>query len=210
MSTDAATGVGERFGFIAGDPALDFVNTVDWRLDEAKRSDLLRSFDDLVTWAELSGVVSAAEAAEIREEAAADPQGADTCLAEAVTLREALYETVLGARDRVPAINDAYKTAQRCGELKLENGNWVWRDVCVDLSTIGCRLARHVVPLLTSNAGRIGQCGDEACGWVFLDTSPRHNRHWCSQAMCGERNRARRHYQKKTRAATVQASRQDG
>lgn len=208
MSTDVATGAGERFGFIAGDPALDFVNTVDWRLDEEKRTELLRGYGDLVIWAELAGVVSPSEAEQIRREAADDPAGADAALADATALREALYDTAMGARDRVEAINDAYRTAQRCGHLTLENGNWVWRDVCVDLNTIRCRLARQTVPLLTSNAGRIGQCGDVACGWVFLDTSPRHNRHWCSQAMCGERNRSRRHYQK-TRAATVHAPRQD-
>ncbi|WP_041708401.1 CGNR zinc finger domain-containing protein [Acidipropionibacterium acidipropionici] len=208
MSTDVATDTGERFGFIAGDPALDFVNTVDWRLDEDRRTELLRDYGDLVTWAELAGVVSSAEAEQIRREATGDAVGAEAALTDAISLREALYETALGARDRVETIDDAYRTAQRCGHLTLENDIWVWRDVCVDLSTIRCRLARHVVPLLTSNAGRIGQCGDAACGWVFLDTSPRHNRHWCSQAMCGERNRSRRHYQK-ARAATVHAPRQD-
>lgn len=209
MSTDVTTDVGGRFGFIAGDPALDFVNTVDWRLDEEKRTDLFQSYGDLVMWAELAGVVGAAEAEEIRQEAVTDPRAADAALGEAVALREAVYETVLGARSRISAINDAYKAAQRCGELRLEKNRWVWRDVCVDLNTIRCRLARQVVPLLTSDTGRIGQCGDAACGWVFLDTSPRRNRHWCSQAMCGERNRARRHYQRarrKTGSASHQVS----
>jgi predicted RNA-binding Zn ribbon-like protein len=29
---------------------------------------------------------------------------------------------------------------------------------------------------------------------VYLDTSPRRNRRWCSAADCGNRNRARRYY----------------
>jgi predicted RNA-binding Zn ribbon-like protein len=29
---------------------------------------------------------------------------------------------------------------------------------------------------------------------VYLDTSPRHNRRWCSADDCGNRHRARRYY----------------
>ncbi|MBZ4498276.1 CGNR zinc finger domain-containing protein [Dermacoccus sp. Tok2021] len=41
---------------------------------------------------------------------------------------------------------------------------------------------------------RLHQCEDEACGWVYLDTSPRRNRRWCVTADCGDRNRSRAYY----------------
>ena len=37
-------------------------------------------------------------------------------------------------------------------------------------------------------------CGDDSCGWVYLDTSPRRNRIWCTAAGCGNRNRVKRHH----------------
>ena len=44
---------------------------------------------------------------------------------------------------------------------------------------------------------RLEGAEDDACGWVYLDTSPRHNRRWCSAAGCGNRNRARRFNQRR-------------
>ena len=43
-----------RFQLIAGHPALDLVNTVDWRWDPERRKDLLDGFEDLVGWARQS------------------------------------------------------------------------------------------------------------------------------------------------------------
>ena len=52
-----------------------------------------------------------------------------------------------------------------------------------------------MVGLLTSpEVAALHQCEDAACGWVYLDTSPRRNRRWCVAADCGNRNRARRFY----------------
>ena len=57
------------------------------------------------------------------------------------------------------------------------------------------RAVRQVIDLLTSpELALLHQCEDRACGWVYLDTSPRHNRRWCVAADCGNRNRARRFY----------------
>jgi predicted RNA-binding Zn ribbon-like protein len=44
-------------------------------------------------------------------------------------------------------------------------------------------------------------CAAEDCGWLFLDTSKNHTRRWCSMKSCGNRAKARRHYNKeKTQA----------
>jgi predicted RNA-binding Zn ribbon-like protein len=44
---------------------------------------------------------------------------------------------------------------------------------------------------------RLKQCPGGNCGWLFLDTTKRGNRRWCSMSECGqdakdERRRARR------------------
>ncbi|QZY30460.1 CGNR zinc finger domain-containing protein [Nocardioides coralli] len=64
------------------------------------------------------------------------------------------------------------------------------------------RVARAAVDFLaSSDGGRVSQCADDACGWVFLDTSPRRNRRWCVAGDCGARNRSRRHYARTRRTA---------
>lgn len=200
VGRDGSAG-GPRFGFIAGDPALDLVNTVDWRLDPSRRENLLAGYRDLILWAELGRVVDRDEAETIRRLSDEDPAGADAALERTVRLREAIYEAALGSADRCEVVDAAYHTAQSRGELHRSDDGWAWCDRELGLDTIYCRVARSAVAVLTG-AGRVRQCGDAACGWIFLDTSPRHNRRWCSQASCGDRNRARRYYQRmKTRPA---------
>jgi predicted RNA-binding Zn ribbon-like protein len=43
---------------------------------------------------------------------------------------------------------------------------------------------------------RVRRCHDTGCGWLFLDRSRIGSRRWCSSADCGNRARARRHYER--------------
>jgi len=45
---------------------------------------------------------------------------------------------------------------------------------------------------------RIRQCADDACGWLFVDRSRNNSRRWCDSTDCGNRNRVRRHYRRRT------------
>jgi len=59
------------------------------------------------------------------------------------------------------------------------------------------RLAIGAVEVLTEiPLDRVKRCDDAACGWLFVDGSHRQNRRWCSTADCGNRARARRHYER--------------
>ncbi len=50
--------------------------------------------------------------------------------------------------------------------------------------------------LAPERLGRIKICGN--CGWLFLDSSRNSSRLWCDMAVCGNRQKARRHYQRRT------------
>ena len=50
--------------------------------------------------------------------------------------------------------------------------------------------------LVSGRAERVGSCSDPDCAWVFLDTSRNRSRRWCSMADCGNRHKARRHYER--------------
>jgi len=47
--------------------------------------------------------------------------------------------------------------------------------------------------LLTSgDLSQVRLCDGEDCGWLFLDTSRNHSRHWCDMKDCGNRAKVRR------------------
>jgi predicted RNA-binding Zn ribbon-like protein len=65
-------------------------------------------------------------------------------------------------------------------------------------------ITRSAADLLTSDEERalVRQCGADDCAWLFLDTSRNRTRQWCSMQGCGNREKARRHYER--RRATVE------
>jgi predicted RNA-binding Zn ribbon-like protein len=94
-------------------------------------------------------------------------------------------------------VSRAFARAQHRAELVQESGAWHWIDTSLDLSTPLHRIARAAVGLLTATPPlTVTECADEACGWLFADTSRRRNRVWCTAAGCGDRNRARRYYRR--------------
>jgi predicted RNA-binding Zn ribbon-like protein len=44
---------------------------------------------------------------------------------------------------------------------------------------------------------RVGECADDrGCGYLFLDMTKNRSRRWCDMKDCGNRAKARRHYEK--------------
>ena len=51
---------------------------------------------------------------------------------------------------------------------------------------------------------RLKACERDVCRWAFYDHSKNRSGHWCSMAVCGNRMKARRHYER-TRPAPARA-----
>jgi predicted RNA-binding Zn ribbon-like protein len=47
----------------------------------------------------------------------------------------------------------------------------------------------------------VRECGGDHCGWLFLDETKNRSRRWCEMSVCGNRAKARRHYDRNRRAA---------
>lgn len=61
------------------------------------------------------------------------------------------------------------------------------------------RFAESAVDELTGDRlARVKEC--PSCGWLFVDTSRNHARRWCSMEMCGNRDKAYRHYHRRRTA----------
>jgi predicted RNA-binding Zn ribbon-like protein len=188
---------------VGNDPALDLVNTVSWRRDPARCVDRLSDAPDLLRWTEFAGVVDGRIGRQLAEQVAADPGAGATALERVRQLRERLHDVVLPlAQGGRPAATDVatlssqlFRALGRAEVLSVMP--IVWRPAPVTLSVLPDLLAVHAWQLLQrGDPDRLRQCRGEGCGWLFLDRSRNGSRVWCSSADCGNRSRARRHYQR--------------
>ncbi|HEX6880367.1 MAG TPA: CGNR zinc finger domain-containing protein, partial [Terriglobales bacterium] len=179
--------------------ALDFVNTVAYRADPAKKKDHLQCADDVCRWA---------IQAQLPDRAAiiSSPRVGTAALRRIRAVREQLFAVFrsVAIDDRIPAetlsgIGSALHDccARRCLSTVGAEVRWTWRPGarCTDYLLYPVLTAAN--ELLTSTSlGLVHQCEDAGCGWLFLDRSNARKRRWCSMADCGNRNKARKYYRR--------------
>ena len=190
------------FAFIAGHVALDLLNTVEWRLDPTERTEDLTAYAGVLAWAEQAEVVTGSESEALARLARAEPPRAEDELVAFRVLRETAYAALVEQdADAVDRLVAAHRQVLDRSRLAYSDDHWHWTEAELALTTPRDRVTRAVVGLLTSpEVAALHQCEDAACGWVYLDTSPRRNRRWCVAADCGNRNRARRFYARRRAA----------
>jgi hypothetical protein len=64
-------GASRRFSRIGGHVALDFLNTVEWRLDSQRAIEDLPDYESVLTWAQQYGILTDTETAHIQRLASA-------------------------------------------------------------------------------------------------------------------------------------------
>jgi predicted RNA-binding Zn ribbon-like protein len=187
---------------IGGHVALDLVNTVSWRLDPARTLDRLRDTDALVAWAVAAGVVPAEQAQRLSA-AQDDAAAADRALEHVRRLRESAYRLLRPIALGSPVEEAEVERVQRAVTRALAQarvGNvvpWRWEVDVRGPDDLPAALTLEVWRLLQfEDLTRLRACRDRDCGWLFLDRSKNASRTWCSSADCGNRKRARRHYQR--------------
>jgi predicted RNA-binding Zn ribbon-like protein len=190
-----------KYQFIAGNLALDLVNTVAYRADPGKRKDRLQYSEDLRGWA---------SQAKLPDRAAINsghPMGG-AALRRIRIIREQLFAVFhsIASDEPIPAdtlaqlgsaLHDC--CARRVLSVEGADVRWSWRPGtrCTDYFLYPVLTA--ATDLLTSaSCGLVRQCEDAGCGWLFVDRSNARRRRWCSMADCGNRNKARTHYRRET------------
>jgi predicted RNA-binding Zn ribbon-like protein len=186
---------------LGGHPALDLVNTVDWR-DREDREETLVSYAALLACCRRLGLISPDNAEHLERAARLAPAEAAGLLPEALALREAtarLVEAGRGAPADLALVNRWLAQPNAAAALKPNpaGGYRLAEPEAADLAAPLRAIARAAADLLTSSRlRRVRCCGGPGCGWLFLDTSPNGRRRWCSMEGCGNRAKAKRHYRK--------------
>jgi len=194
------------FDLSAGQLSLDFVNTLDDRAS-ASPQEYLNSYDDLLAWNQQAQTLMEAEARRLREQAEKHPVKASDVLQRAIVLREALFRIFSAiAQGTSPEdedlniLNSALSEAMCHIRIVPQTAGfqWDWMAGPENLDRVLWPVVRSAADLLTSDElSETRICASENCDWLFLDTSKNHSRRWCNMKTCGNRAKARRHYERK-------------
>jgi predicted RNA-binding Zn ribbon-like protein len=198
-----------QFDLDGGRPCLDFANTHD------SAGEHLTTYPDLLAFALQSKLITPQDAAWLRAEALREPARAEGVVVRAHRMRDAIYGifSALAAghaprEQYVDQLNfELAATLQHArvlpasttepGQDPIYRWGWVGGSLDAPLWPI----TRSAADLLTDDQERrrVRECGGADCFWLFLDSSKNQTRQWCSMRSCGNREKARRHYQKSRR-----------
>ncbi|MQC26317.1 MAG: hypothetical protein DWG76_02560 [Chloroflexi bacterium] len=190
---------------IAGHSVIDFANTISNRRSP-REHEWLDSYTNLLAWCGLAGLLDSAQIRALQEKSAQQPRNSKNVLADARRLREAIYSLIADAassREPHPEVlqvfNDYLTRATAQGALQHSSGKFAWQSIPQDpsLEAMLWPLARSAADLLLGpELTYVGECEGEGCGWLFIDESRNHSRRWCNMNDCGNRAKAKRHYQR--------------
>jgi len=186
-SADHRTG----FFFVAGQPALDFVNTL--AAGAQGPLELLHADADLWRWAR-TGLPGERLAPQRASRTRLDPR--------VRALRTALHVLVLARIDgRAPPatalarLNSVLAEPERGTRLAHRAGRYVREhEPLRSVRELLACLARSAADLLVSESHtRLRRCAGPGCVLVFADVSKAGRRRWCSMSACGNRAKSRAH-----------------
>ena len=196
-----------EFDWSGGVLCLDFANTVSRRKITEQSTDHLRRYGDLIAFAEQSKILSPKQAGDLQAYARRHATKAEDTLRKAASHRENIYRAFSALAEGKPAGSD---DVQRINDFAIEALNhrqleradehyrweWHWNRKNL-LDRILWPIAQSAADLLTSpELDSVRVCKAPDCAWLFLDQSRNRSRRWCDMKVCGNRQKARRHYQR--------------
>jgi predicted RNA-binding Zn ribbon-like protein len=192
------SGQADRFEWAGGHPALDLVNTLDDR-PSTSPLETLATYQDLVRFSELAGIVDRQLAAKLRR--FNGPRACDI-VARTRTLREHLFNVLMASHRGqhakqvdIEAIWSAVQAGRQARVLvKAEGQNlagYGWQRLEPDILQHACSLAVEGL-LVEVDRRKIRKCGAFDCDVYYLDHSKGQQRQWCSMKGCGNREKQRR------------------
>ena len=180
---------------LGGHPALDFCNTrAGW--NDGAGVEYLADYEHLVLWAGFVGLLEPERVASLRVSGGRRKKQAASVLERALRLRTDLYGLLsdrgIATAGPTAALAEELRAATASLELERADTKFAWRLAASnDLDAPVLAAAWSAASLLTSSdVAHVRACPGHGCGWVFLDR--RGRRRWCSMAVCGNRDKARR------------------
>jgi predicted RNA-binding Zn ribbon-like protein len=180
--------------FLSGSTCIDFCNTLDHKYTPPKY-DLIPNYASTLQWGQAAGILPLSF-----QGAAADGQQS---IARIYDMRSLISSLLLPFtcsgipnETELTAFNTCLREVNESMKIISTGGGYTLICSAVDpLAQIVCAVVRSTADLLLSNQlEQLKQCGE--CGWLFYDTSRNQSRRWCDMNSCGNRAKARRHYER--------------
>ena len=194
-----------RFEFIAGSLCLDFANTIhDSRAEDNEEE--LHAISDLLHWAREARLLPWADCDRLAAYYDRNPREASTALAKGTAIRDLLlsiFATIANGgsvpAQHLSALNSAL--AQAPALLRVHKHSrrieTEWTSANDGVQQIFFAVLSSAAELLASDRlARVRECRSNVCTWLFVDESRNRSRRWCDMSSCGNRMKARRHYQR--------------
>jgi predicted RNA-binding Zn ribbon-like protein len=187
--------------FLAGNLALDFVNTR-MRIGE-EAVDLLQTDEDVLDWLKKAGLPAPKIDART---------GSLRLLRVARVLRENIRSLVekrkAGHRGNPSVLNNFLKHAQNHPRLAWKKPHAVtieWIRQGDGLEAVLAPVAEAAAVLLaTADFELVKRCEDETCLMWFSDQTKSHHRRWCSMEICGNRHKVAAYRERSRRQSASQ------
>jgi len=201
-TTKTSRGTARVFGglsLIGGHPGLDFLNTVKYR-GEVDSGDTLKSFADVITWAQISGLITANEAASLSRQVE-DGKSVMRIHREICALRERVRIVFAGAAAQdaryaraISQVENAISALRPTATIDKRSGVLSQRIEIKTSRDLKARIISAIAELLSHRENvLIKTCGGSGCDWLFIDRTKAKRRQWCDTRTCGNAARVRRH-----------------
>jgi predicted RNA-binding Zn ribbon-like protein len=200
-----------KFDLSGGRLCLDFANTVGGKRATSPIEHLHR-YADLLSWGRQVGIMGEECIQQLLSESERHPKLAAAVLEHSKELRDAIFRIFLAvvraerpAKTDLELLNQELSKALSHQRLVKAKGKWVlgWGDQ-QQMDSILWPVAKSAAEVLTSEeASRLRVCEanlSQECDWLFIDETRNCSRRWCSMKDCGNRAKARRHYQRQRKS----------
>lgn len=189
-----------EFRLVAGHPALDFANTLDYRFDPARRVELLSDYEQLLEFARQSELITGKQARKLFLQSS--KRESSLTLLHAIEIREALDSLFRSVVAHRPPSDGCIKTLNRylVATRVQEAVSWQHSDFVRRYDDLAGRPDGPIWPVVDAAADllsspkrhHIRECSEPSCRWLFLDQTKNHSRRWCDMGICGNRSKVRR------------------
>lgn len=188
-----------QFDLCADHLALDFANTMTER-HMPEPVERLPAYSDLVDFARQRGLIDQPRADALVARGTRHPVRAGRVRAQAIELREAIYRMFAAvARGQGAGQDDLDRLNAEMGRLRLRPNlslGWAQESGSLDDFLGAVVLAAVELASIEEERSRVRICEAPDCDWLFYDGSRNRSRRWCDMRQCGNRMKARRHYQR--------------
>ena len=180
--------------FISGQLCLDFCNTFD-HMQTPPEYDFFPDRAVVLRWGQAAGILSAGS----KDLPLAEERSLKKLLQTRALIFKLLFPftcSTLPSRTDLDLFNTLLQEKTAKTKIVLDGSGFSLIFSTDDaLEQIEYEVMHSTSNLLLSiTPGRLKQC--EGCGWLFYDMSRTHARRWCTMQLCGNRAKARRHYER--------------